>query len=344
MPSEPSEPSKPSLISVIMPVYNVERYVRKAAESVLRQTYPHLELIVVNDGSTDGSPAICDELAAQDPRVRVVHQPNRGLSCARNAGFSLAKGDFVYHLDSDDWLREDALDILVRRMQETAADLVFFDVVVVDEHESPLKERYSYMRRRCYGVQNGLQMMWELNEDNAFCVQVPFLLIRKSFLDATGIMFCEGMLHEDVLFAFLVFMAASRVAHAHERLYFQRVRSQSITTSKMAARNALGVFSAFSQSLQAASPALKDAALYPIVAEHLARIFIGAMAVYHQLPAKDKREVAPQKDAMVAQVKKMGCFQQKKVALLCWNSRLFFALRTVYGWMQLLRTRAERAG
>ena len=337
----PSEPSKPSLISVIMPVYNVERYVRKAAESVLRQTYPHLELIVVNDGSTDGSPAICDELAAQDSRVRVVHQQNGGPSNARNAAIFLARGEFLYFLDSDDWLREDALDILVQRMRETAAELLFFDSAIVDENNTPDRLKHNYIRSRCYGMQDGPRMMGELNRDNAFSVSVPFLFIHKSFLDAIGLRFYDGILHEDVLFTFQLFVHASRVAHVQESLYFRRIRAQSIMTLPKTALHASGVFTACIQSLQAASPALKDAALYPIVAEHLARIFIGAMAVYHQLPAKDKREVAPQKDAMVAQVKKMGCFQQKKVALLCWNSRFFFALRTVYGWMQLLRTRAR---
>ena len=90
------------LISVIIPVFNVRPYLAKALESVIRQTYSHLEIIVVDDGSTDGSGDICDEFAARDERIKVIHQENRGLSAARNAGLDRAAGEYIAFLDSDD--------------------------------------------------------------------------------------------------------------------------------------------------------------------------------------------------------------------------------------------------
>ena len=93
--------------SVVMPVYNVEKYLRNSIQSILNQTISDYELIFVDDGSPDNCPKICDEYAAQYPQVRVVHQKNVGLSSARNAGFAIAKGEFVYFPDSDDIIHPD---------------------------------------------------------------------------------------------------------------------------------------------------------------------------------------------------------------------------------------------
>ena len=92
------------LISIIIPVYNVKQYLRKCADSVLRQTYRHLEIILVDDGSTDSSGEMCDRLARQDDRIRVVHKRNAGLGMARNSGLDIAKGEFVMFVDSDDFV------------------------------------------------------------------------------------------------------------------------------------------------------------------------------------------------------------------------------------------------
>ena len=91
-------------ISVIVPVYKVERYLRRCVQSILNQTHSNLEVILVDDGSPDGSGALCDEFAKQDSRVQVIHKDNGGLSDARNAGLSIARGEYVTFVDSDDWI------------------------------------------------------------------------------------------------------------------------------------------------------------------------------------------------------------------------------------------------
>ena len=93
-----------ALISVIVPVYNVAPYLRQCVDSILSQSYTHLEVLLIDDGSTDESGAICDEYAQQDSRVKVIHKPNGGLSSARNVGLSLASGEWISFVDSDDWL------------------------------------------------------------------------------------------------------------------------------------------------------------------------------------------------------------------------------------------------
>lgn len=101
-------------VSFILPVYKVEAYLRECVNSITRQTYKDIEIILVDDGSPDGSPALCDQLATEDNRIKVLHKPNGGLSDARNVGLKIATGDFIVFMDSDDlWLGDDSLDKLV---------------------------------------------------------------------------------------------------------------------------------------------------------------------------------------------------------------------------------------
>ena len=121
------------MISVIVPVYNVEKYLRQCLDSVLAQTYRELEIILVDDGSTDGSGAICDEYATRDSRIKVVHQQNGGLSSARNAGLDLATGEYVAFVDSDDYIHETMLELLYQALVENNADTVICNFERVDE-------------------------------------------------------------------------------------------------------------------------------------------------------------------------------------------------------------------
>ena len=104
---------KNPLISVIVPVYKVEQYLHRCVDSILAQTYTNLEIILIDDGSPDRSGAICDEYAAKDSRIRVIHQKNAGLGAARNAGLDVCSGEYIAFVDSDDTLPEDALEQLI---------------------------------------------------------------------------------------------------------------------------------------------------------------------------------------------------------------------------------------
>lgn len=125
-------------ISVIIPVYKVERYLDACVASVVGQTFADLEILLVDDGSPDACPALCDAWAQKDPRVRVIHQPNGGLSAARNSGIDAATGDFLAFVDSDDLLEPDALRRALEAQRQHDADLVIFNLIYVDEHNAPL--------------------------------------------------------------------------------------------------------------------------------------------------------------------------------------------------------------
>ncbi len=112
------------LISVIVPIYNVEKYLRQCVDSILGQTYPNLEIILVDDGSPDGCGGICDAYAAKDVRIRVIHKENGGLSHARNAGIDMARGDYLAFVDSDDYLEPDAYETMLDAARRYGAKLV----------------------------------------------------------------------------------------------------------------------------------------------------------------------------------------------------------------------------
>ena len=115
---------KEPLISVIVPIYNVEKYLRRCVDSILAQTYKNLEVILVDDGSPDACPAICDEYAQKDKRIKVVHKQNGGVSSARNTGLDVATGDYIAFVDSDDYIEVDMYETLLNTMQREQTDLV----------------------------------------------------------------------------------------------------------------------------------------------------------------------------------------------------------------------------
>ena len=111
------------LVSVIVPVYKVEKYLDKCVESIVGQTYKNLEIILVDDGSPDNCPAMCDKWADRDSRIKVIHKQNGGVSSARNAGIDAVQGEFIGFVDSDDWLEPDMYDCLVKNALEYNADI-----------------------------------------------------------------------------------------------------------------------------------------------------------------------------------------------------------------------------
>ena len=126
-----NRPSYVPVFSVIVPVYNVEPYLKRCLDSILCQTFSDFELILVDDGSTDRSGEICDAYAEQNERIRVIHQENKGLSAARNTGLDHAQGTFVYFVDSDDYLRENLLERVFESFGEDT-DLVTFNCLHID--------------------------------------------------------------------------------------------------------------------------------------------------------------------------------------------------------------------
>lgn len=135
------------LVSVIIPVYNVGRYLPQCFDSVTSQTYRNLEIIVIDDGSTDDSGSICDQYAEKDDRIRVIHTDNRGLASARNLGLENVSGEYISFIDSDDWIEPQTIEMFIRTALETEADIVnakYCSEYVVRTIHSPVEKVYSH--------------------------------------------------------------------------------------------------------------------------------------------------------------------------------------------------------
>ena len=233
------------LVSVVIPVYKVEKYLAKCVDSVICQTYSYIEIILVDDGSPDECPCICDEYAEKYPNITVIHQSNLGLSEARNSGLKIAAGKYVYFLDSDDYVWEDAIEILVNAAENEQADIVLFDGSVVEEDGSNSKNRdlrKNYVKGSRYPKAiSGADMLCQLSRNGGdYTSLAQLLFIRREFLLENDLSFYPGIIHEDELFTFQALISAKRVFHVPEKLYIRRMRGNSIMSSKITGKNILG--------------------------------------------------------------------------------------------------------
>lgn len=184
-------------ISVIIPVYKVERYLDACVESVVGQTFTDLEIILVDDGSPDRSPQMCDAWAAKDPRIKVIHQRNGGLSAARNSGLDIATGAYIAFVDSDDRLKPEALQRAWKARQETGADLVLFNLLLTDEQDAVLPSPdFTIFKDELLTVEELWNRYFSMDERCIYyAVAWNKLYRREQFND---LRFCRGKLYEDM--------------------------------------------------------------------------------------------------------------------------------------------------
>lgn len=207
-------------ISVIVPVYKVEPYLRKCLDSIVNQTYQALEIILVDDGSPDNCGAICDEYAARDPRVRVIHKENGGLSSARNAALEVLTGDYIGFVDSDDWIEPEMFEILLRGLTEAQADIAVCGRA--EEHQNH-SIPYHWPETVVMDRENALG---ELLRNSRLQSLVWDKLYRRSLFD--GIRFPEGKTFEDMAVMHWLFLRARRVVCVPGVFYHYLQRSDSI--------------------------------------------------------------------------------------------------------------------
>ncbi len=213
---------EPGLVSVIIPVYNVEDYLNHCVETAVAQTYPNLEILLVDDGSPDNSGKLCDQWAQKDSRITVIHKQNGGLSSARNAGLAAAKGEFILFIDSDDWMAPDMAEKMVAGITATNADLVCCGMTAVEDGiEYPLPW---FGDAIVLDAQTALQHV--VNNDKLSSHVVP-KMYRASMLEND--IFPLGKLFEDVLTTHKVLARCATVAIIPDAPYYYYQRSDSIT-------------------------------------------------------------------------------------------------------------------
>ena len=220
-------------ISVIVPIYRVEKYLPACIDSILNQTFTDFELILVDDGSPDRCPEICDETAKRDARVRVIHQANQGLSAARNAGIEAARGAWLSFVDSDDYIAPQFYEKLYQTAQRTDADCVMCSVQNVDESGKPID---SALMRVADEVKTGREVLRKIGRDDV----TPYLtawnkLYRRKLFNT--LRYPAGRQNEDVFVFAELFCQVQRAVCVAEPLYFYRKRIGSIMNSVVTLRN-----------------------------------------------------------------------------------------------------------
>lgn len=223
-------------VSIVVPIFNTERYLRRCVDSILDQSLTDLEVILVNDGSPDGSPAIMDEYARQDQRVRLVHQENRGLPAARNAGMALARGAFVGFVDSDDWVEPQMFESLYDAASRTDSDVAMCDYRVVGPDVS--SPQSSDIRAGVYDVHDIRSeifptLVMDERLHSPAVLSVWRCLYDRSFLEGHYLAFdADAKYSEDYLFSLGVMLRArsfTYLKNAYHYNYWQNMEGISKT-------------------------------------------------------------------------------------------------------------------
>ncbi len=217
---------KEPLISVIVPVYNVEKYIRKCLDSIINQSYKNLEIIVINDGSTDASGQICDDYAKKDSRVKVIHQKNKGLSNARNTGINHASGAYITFADSDDWMEPEMYQVLYKNLIDHQADISICGSKNVSRNSEKIRNR----RPKIIKYTQAEYVKKYLKIGSQSCEYYVWNKLYKKEL-ITDDQYPANLTSEDVLGTYKAILRAKTVTVTTQPLYHYRQNDGSITSS-----------------------------------------------------------------------------------------------------------------
>lgn len=239
-------------VSIIVPIYNVEKYLAECLASALRQTLEDIEIICVNDCSTDRSVDIINEYAERDRRIKIIHnERNRGLSYSRNQGLKIAEGKYICFLDADDMLTDTALQELYDKAEEMQTDVIFFDAKMLIESDKVLEKDTAFCSKISYPeIMSGVDFFRKMQEANDLRVPVWLQFWNKVRLYKMNLQFLEGILHEDNLFTYQALMKAKRVLCIQKVYYIYRRHDDSITLRGTDERYLVSMLEIYQQILE----------------------------------------------------------------------------------------------
>lgn len=217
---------KNELVSIIVPVYNVEKYLERCIVSIVQQTYENIEIILVDDGSTDRSSEICDDWCRRDKRIKVIHRENGGLSAARNSGIDQATGEYFSFIDSDDYVSQYFIEKLVKLLRDNNTRISICNLTYIYEEDN--SERVANVPNGC---RTGRKIILEEMEKGIYYGQVMTKLYHKSIFEQ--LRFPEKRIHEDDFVFHKIFWPLEKVSSTSEGLYYYVQRSGSIMQNVM---------------------------------------------------------------------------------------------------------------
>lgn len=309
-------------ISVIVPVYRVEKYLPACIDSILNQTFTDFELILVDDGSPDRCPEICDETAKRDARVRAIHQANQGLSAARNAGIEAAHGAWLSFVDSDDFLAPDFLETLHDAAVRAGADCALCGVQLTDEAGQKIGQLLS--------VADGVRTGRSILETLCRAPEIPYLvawnkLYRRDVFQT--LRYPVGMQNEDTYLAAELFDTVQTVICVSKPMYFYRQRADSIMHTAVTTRN-LDRMWAFEHCFAY----FEARGLEALMPDAEKKMFAKLTGVYYRLPKEERQSDAVRQAKKAQWNAAMRLMKQGKLsARALARTLLFQALPGVYG-------------
>ena len=208
-------------VSVIVPIYKVEKYLNKCIDSIINQTYTNLEIILVDDGSPDNSPKICDEYAKKDNRIKVIHKQNNGVSSARNVGLDISTGDYIMFIDGDDYIELNMIECMLKNMFDNDVDIVVCNINYVYKDKEFIK--YDESDR----ILNNYDAMKEFIRDGIVQAVVWNKLYKKSIIK--DMKFIINKIHEDEIFSYEAISKANSIYYNSNPFYNYIQREDSIT-------------------------------------------------------------------------------------------------------------------
>lgn len=269
--------------SIIIPVYNTKDYLATCINSCVNQTYPDIQIILVNDGSTDGSKELCEEYAKKDSRIVLVNKENGGLSDARNIGIKRAEGEYVILLDSDDYLELDACEKIDEKLEGMKVDVVCASVREWRTEKSIVWESSGELGNR---IVTGQEVLKTELKNNTWKVMAWANIYRREFLVDHRLFFRKGILHEDMEWSPRVFLAAKTCLDTNVCFYNYVKREGSITTKKSYRKNFEDV-SGFIPDLVKQIECLEDMKLKDLLFDYLC---YGYLSTYYTAMTLEKFE------------------------------------------------------
>ena len=243
--------NKNDKVSIIIPVYNSENWIDILIESIINQSYKNIEILIVDDGSTDSTYDICNKYVQIDNRIKLYKQKNQGPGSARNLAFNHSTGEYIMYADSDDYFEYNAIEIALREIKSRKLDIMNFNALCfydnIDESESGIAND-RYLKKNDYDeIMSGLDYFKTLRKNVDFSSVVWSFIYRKSLIAENNIKFAATPCHDDMLFSFECLFYAQKAGFIKDILYNRRVRKSSITTSHKNIKNIFSYYIVINQ-------------------------------------------------------------------------------------------------
>lgn len=262
-------------ISIVVPVYNVELYLERCIDSLLIQTYKNIEIILINDGSTDNSSIICERYKKMDNRIKVIHKKNGGLSAARNTGVKNATGEYILFVDSDDYIEKNTCERFIFYLKNNKGIKIVIGNAYRIENNQKLEMRH---KNKSNEILSGKEFLKNELETKSMYMAAWLNLYNKEFLETNNLYFANGLLHEDEEFTPRVFLKADKVLTTNFIFYYYIIRNNSITTNKNLKKNAESIVE-ICRKLEKIYDELNDGCLKKLLKDNLVTKYLYAFQI-----------------------------------------------------------------